>query len=106
MVASIDEDSQSSGTAVLGVIAVEELDEPVDAAPVSSRHKRQDIPLDVATHPASELESNSPVVYVPGDPAVFTQSGNGFSSVLNASVTSQFSPWSSQKVAVSRKKFL
>ncbi|EFX68764.1 hypothetical protein DAPPUDRAFT_329791 [Daphnia pulex] len=77
----VDEDSQSSGTAVLGVIAVEEPDEPVDAAPVSSRHIPQDIPLDVATHPSSEHESASPVVYVLDDPAVFTQSCNGFSSV-------------------------
>ncbi|EFX76177.1 hypothetical protein DAPPUDRAFT_322614 [Daphnia pulex] len=77
----VDEDSQSSGTAVLGVIAVKEPDEPDDAAPVSSRHIPQDIPLDVATHPSSERESASPVVYVLDDPAVFTQSCNGFSSV-------------------------
>jgi hypothetical protein len=77
----VDEDSQSSGTAVLGVIAVKEPDEPVDAAPVSSRHIPQDIPLDVATHPSSERESASPVVYVLDNPAVFTQSCNGFSSV-------------------------
>ncbi|EFX73981.1 hypothetical protein DAPPUDRAFT_324709 [Daphnia pulex] len=88
----VDEGCQSSETAVLGVISVEESDEPIDAAPVTSRHIPQDIPLDVAMHSASERESASPVVYVPDDSAVVTQPGNGYSFVLNASVTSQFSP--------------
>jgi hypothetical protein len=65
---SVDEDSRSCGISVLGVISVEEPDEPVDTAPVSG-------------------ESTSPVVYFSEDPAVVSESGNGYSSVSNMSVT-------------------
>ncbi|EFX69532.1 hypothetical protein DAPPUDRAFT_113606 [Daphnia pulex] len=64
----VDENSRSCGISVLGVISGEEPDESVDTAPVSG-------------------ESTPPVVYVPDDPAVVSESGNGYSSVSNMSVT-------------------
>jgi hypothetical protein len=61
---------------------VEEPDEPVDTAPISG-------------------ESNSPVVYVPDDPAVVSKSGNGYSSVSNISVTA-FLHCSNSKIVVEK----
>ncbi|KAI9557748.1 hypothetical protein GHT06_017577 [Daphnia sinensis] len=71
---------KSSGTAVLGVIALEEVDVLAEGARVLRLHN---IPLMVATPRATESEAASLLLYAPDDPAVFTQPDNVFSAVPN-----------------------
>ncbi|XP_057374318.1 uncharacterized protein LOC130695215 [Daphnia carinata] len=77
---------KSSGTAVLGVIALEEADVLAEAARVLRRHN---IPLVVATPRAAESEAASLLLYAPDDPAVFTQPDNVFSAVPNTAAVAR-----------------